>query len=254
MKPVLAIARRELDHYFATPVGWISVCGFLLMQGFFFALMVTQFSIEATNANFNPYGQDLNINEYLLPGFFGNWSVVLLFICPAVAMSLFSEDVRQKSFELLLSSPISSMEIVLGKFLGALGFLAVMFACTLHFVAILFWLGAPDPGVIAACYGTMFMVAACFVAVGMFFSSWTTSQVVAFVLSFGGLLCLWVLSWTDAIATGTLGEVLSNLSVLSHMEQPMKGLLHSKDLVYFVSFIGFFLFATQQRVEATRWR
>ena len=135
MKGIYAIARRELDSYFATPVGWLCLCGFVAITGFFFALMVTDYTLQSTQQAMNPYMADqLNVNEYLLPAFFGNWAVILLFLCPAISMRIFSEDYKQRSFELLLSSPVSSTEIVLGKYLGALGFLAVVFFGTTHHI------------------------------------------------------------------------------------------------------------------------
>ncbi len=251
MNAIRAIAQREASAFFSTPVGWICLCSFIVVTGFFFAVELTNFSVQSSQSM--GYGGDLNINEAFLPYFFGNWAVILLFICPALSMGVFADDMRQRSFELLMAAPVSSFEIVLGKYLGMLGFLAVMFACTLHYVGILYWLSSPDPGVLLSSYAVMFLLAACFMAVGMFVSAHTQSQVVAFVLSFGLLLLLWVLSWTETFTESTLGAVLSTASMLTHLEQLIKGLMHVKDLVYFVSFIAFFVFATQQRIEATRW-
>lgn len=254
MKSVLAIARRELDAYFATPVGWLCLCGFVAVTGFFFALMVAGYAYQSTQMAMNPYAESYSINEYLLPGFFGNIWVIMLLLCPALSMRLFAEDRGQRSFELLLSSPLSSAEIVLGKYLGALGFLVVMLASTLHYVAILYWLGYPDAGVLASSYGALFLLSASFMAVGMFVSSFTTHQVVALVLSFGALLGLWVLSWMDAFADQSWVELITYISMLSHQNDLSKGLLHLKDLVYYGTFIGIFLFSTHQRVEAFRWQ
>ncbi len=255
MKAVLAIARREIDAYFASPLGWVSLSAFLVVTGFMYASILSDFSQQSTTAAFNPYMADqYNLNNWVLPGFFGNWSVILLFIAPAISMRMFSEDMRQRSFELLLSSPVSSGEIVLGKYLGALGFLGLMFGATAHYVLILYWLGTPDPGVLASSYLAVFLLAASFIALGMLASAFTVNQVVAFVTTFGALLVLWVLSWTESILPGTAGTVLSAASMLSHLDQLTKGLLHLEDAAYFAGFIGFFLFATQQRIESMRWR
>lgn len=254
MKTVAAIARRELDAYFATPVGWLCLCGFVLETGFFFALMVTEYNAQAIQAAYNPYMEGLNINDYLLPGLFGNMAVILLLLAPALSMRLFAEDRRQHSLELLLSSPVSSLEVVLGKYLGSLGFITVLLAGTLPSVVILYWLGQPDPGILAASYGGLILLAAAFMAVGMVTSSFTENQVVALVISFGLLLALWIVGWTQDLTSGTFGEVLSYLSVNTHSEELYKGLVHLKDIVYYVTFIGFFIFATQQRVESFRWQ
>lgn len=254
MRSVLAIARRELDQYFATPLGWVFVCGFVLISGFFFALMTTDYSMQATSAAFSPYGESMDVNDWLVAPYFANNAVILLLLCPALSMRLFAEERKQRSLELLLSSPLKSWQIVLGKYLGACGFLTVLLAATLHTVVILFWLGDPDPGIVAANYLGTLLLAASFVAVGMLASSFTENQLIALAISFGLLLGLWVLSWADAIAPDSWGGVLAHVSMLTHMEQLSKGLLHVEDAVYYVTFIGFFLFATWQRVEAWRWQ
>jgi len=236
-------------------MGWLCLCGFVLITGFFFALAITDYSVQASQAGLNPYAADqINVNDWLVQPFFANTAVILLLLCPALSMRLLAEDRRQRSVELLLSSPIGSGQIVLGKYLGALGFLIVLLASTLHFSLILYWLGAPDPGILAANYAGTFLLAASFLAVGLLASAFTESQVVALVTSFGGLLALWILSWSDSLAPASWGGVLAYISVLSHMEQLSQGLVHIEDLTYYLTFIAFFLFATWQRVEAWRWQ
>ena len=121
MGNILAIAKRELRNYFATPVGWLSLCGYILLTGFFFTIFLGFYSEQAATMGFDPYGPaEMNVDEYLVSPFFGNANIILLFLCPALTMRLFSEDRKAKSLELLLTSPISTAEIVLGKYLGAL--------------------------------------------------------------------------------------------------------------------------------------
>ena len=253
MRVILTIASRELRGYFATPVGWLCMTGFAVVTGFFFALMTTDFAAQAATDQFNPYmASQLNLTDWLIQPFFANTAVILLMLCPALSMRLFAEDRRSGALELLLASPISSSQIVTGKYLGSLGFVLAMLGTTLPMTGILYWLGSPDTGVILSAYLATLLLAASFMAVGMLTSAFTTSQVVALVLSFGALLSLWVLSWTSGL--GDLGEAVAAVSMLTHLQQLSKGLLHLKDLVYFVSFIAVFVFATIQRVEAYRWR
>ena len=255
MSAILAIARRELDSYFASPLGWIALCGFVFITGFFFTFFLLQFNQYAVSAAYDPYGGGaLDINEALLPMLFGNWAVVLMLMCPAVSMRIFSDDVRQKSFELLLSSPVGSGAIVLGKFLGAMGFLAVTFAATLYQPAVLYWLGDPDPGVLTGSYLSMMLYAACCIAVGMLMSSFTQSQIIAFMVSFATILVLYLLPWVVEGASADWVVALGELGMGAHIEAMAKGLVHTQDLVYFATFIGVCLFATQQRVESFRWR
>ncbi len=255
LRTVAAIARREVDGYFATPLGWLALCGFVVVTGFFFVFSVAEFNDYAVQAAYTPYmAEQLTVNDVLLPMIFGNWAVILLLMCPAISMRIFSEDLRQRSFELLLASPVSSGAIVAGKYLGALGFMAVLFASTLYQPAVLYWLGAPDPGVVAGNYAAMFLLSASCLAVGMLASAFTDSQIIAFMVSFATLLVLYLLGWVGELSSGVALEALGQVSMLSHLDQLMKGLLHLEDAVYFATFVGFFLFATQQRVESFRWR
>ena len=182
MRSVLAIAQREVIAFFATPVGWLCLTAFAAISGFFFAMMATEFSVQATTAAYNPYvAEQINLNDWLVQPFFANTSVVLLMLSPALSMRLFAEDRANKSLELLLSSPVTSGQIVLGKFLGALGFVSVMLASTLPLTAMLYWLGTPDTGILLSCYLSAFLLSASFLSVGLLTSAMTENQIVALV-------------------------------------------------------------------------
>ncbi len=255
LQTVAVIARRELDSYFANPLGWVALCGFVVITGFFFVFSIVEFNDVAVQSTGNPYmAEQITINDVLLPMIFGNWAVVLLLMCPAISMRTFSEDLRQRSFELLLASPATSGAIVLGKYIGALGFMTVLFASTLYQPAVLYWLGTPDPGIVAGSYAAMFLLAASCLAVGGLASAFTDSQIIAFMVSFAALLVLYLMGWVGEMASADLLSHIAEVSMLSHLDQLMKGLLHVEDMVYFMTFVGFFLFATQQRVESFRWR
>jgi ABC-2 type transport system permease protein len=253
MRNVFFIARREMEATFASPIGWLALCAFLVITGFFFASMVGFFALQTTEVGMSPY-QDIDLSEYLVAPFFSNTGVILLMLCPALSMRLFAEDRRQRSLELLLTSPVRTSEIVLGKYLGGLGFVVVMLLATAHYPLILWWLGDPDLGVVLSSYLALFLMVGAFMSVGLLTSAFTESQMVALVISFVLLLLFWVASWADSSTAGTMGKVLSYVSMLSHMDQLGKGLIHVQDLVYYASFIAVALFATHQRVEAFRWR
>ncbi|MFZ5476378.1 MAG: ABC transporter permease [Myxococcota bacterium] len=255
MRAIVAIARRETAAYFTTPIGWICLCAFVVITGFFFFAMLLAYSDASAQAAFSPYGDQINVDEWIVQPLFGNMGVIALLMSPALTMRLIAEDRRQRVMELLLTSPISSAEIVLGKFLGALGFGAVLAAATLHYAAILFWLGKPDVGIFTCNYVAFLLLLGTFFAVGLFASSLTENQIVALVVAFAFNLMIWVLGWVATGAgDGPLKAAIEGASMLTHVEQLGKGLLHVEDVVYFVTFIGFFLFATTQRVEALRWR
>ena len=248
MKFILAIAKRELDDYFQTIVGWLTLLGFVGITGLVFGLLIT----DATDPAY--FGQEIDINEMLLPAFFNVLSVILLLLSPAISMRIFSEDYQQGSFPLLLSSPITSGQIVLGKFCGTLGYLAISFLATLHCVALLFWLGEPSTSILILNYLALFLCTASFLAIGLFVSSTTKNQLVSLSLSFTALLSLWFLgSLGDQYSEG-LKLFFAQASPLPHLEALSKGLVNLQDLSYFILVTGFFLYLSRQKIESLRWQ
>jgi len=253
MRNILAIAQRELRHYFTTPTGWLALCAFLVVTGFFFVLEVRWFALESMDTAYNPYREPLDLGAHLLAPFYGEISLIMLMICPALSMRLFAEDRRQRSFELLLTSPVSTTEIVLGKYLGGMSFAGLMVLATGHYALLLIWVGAPDLGVLAGAYLNMLLLTGAFMAVGLLTSAMTENQVVALVLALVGLLLFWALAAVGMMGSGPWTEALSAASLFTHAEPLGRGVLRLQDLAYYGSFIGFFLFATHQRVESMRW-
>lgn len=254
MSGALAIARREFAAYFQAPMGWVVLTAFLILSGFFFATMVGYYSYESLELAASPWTtQEMNVNDYLVAPFFMQCGVILLFVCPAVTMRLLAEDRATGAFELLLTSPVSTAGIVAGKYLGAMGYVTVLLAGTLPGMAIVWWLGDPDAGAMASGYLAIWLMAGAFVSVGLLTSAFTRSQAIALVAGFALLLIFWVMTWADPSTGDGMGAVIAALSMLNHLENLTRGLLHLKDIVYYVSFIGFFLFATWQRVESERW-
>jgi ABC-2 type transport system permease protein len=253
MNNSLTIARRELRHTFSTPIGWIALCAFLLITGFFFVLEVRWYAMESMDSAFNPMREPMDLGAHLVAPFFGEVSLLLLMICPALTMRSFAEDRRQRSLELLLTSPLSTTEIVLGKYLGALAFAGVLVLCTAHYPLLLLWIGRPDPGVILSSYLSLFLLVGAFLAVGLLASAMTESQVIALVVTLVALLGFWVLAAVGMIGDGPVTDAIADASLFSHAEKLGEGILRLRDLVYFASFVGVFLFATHQRVESLRW-
>jgi len=249
---VLHIAAREFRATFGNPVGWLVLCAFLLLTGVFWYAQLDFYVTESANLVFNPYGApSMTLAGYLLGPFFGNTLVVVLMVMPAVTMRLFAEEIRGRTLELLLTSPVSTLEIVLGKFLGALLFVVLMLAATAYApLSLLAWTDTLDWGVVGGGYLALLLVSAALLSLGMFASSITNSQMVALVLGFSGSLALYVLSWlgdgSDAWQT--------QLSVGAHVEDLLRGALRLSDLTYYAAFVSFFLFATHQRLESFRWK
>lgn len=252
----LSIARRETSALFNTPVGWIALTAFTFIGGFFFTALLIGYFGAYQESVLNPMQADqLSVNEWLIQPLFSNLGLIALFILPAVTMRLIAEDRRQRSIELLLTSPVGSFQIALGKFLGGMGFALVMAATTLPFTWFLYAAGDPDTGVVISNYVGFILLCATIVAMGTFCSAMTENQIVAFMMAFAGGLFLWISNWVvQGMDDSPIKTSIDYLSMLKHADSMGKGLLHSQDVIYFLSFIGFFLFATSQRVEALRWR
>lgn len=248
---VLHIAGRELRSTFSTAVGWLVLCGFLLLIGVFWTVGVQMYITESANLVYNPYGAaTMTVNNYLLAPFFENNVLFLLMVIPAISMRLFSEELRGRTMELLLTSPVSTLEIVLGKFLGGLGFIGVVVACTIYAPLSLELWTTIEWGVIASGYLGVMLLSGAILAMGMLCSALTSNQIVAFMLSFSAALALYVVGWLDDAPDSWAGQ----LSVGNHLADLLRGAIRLSDITYYLAFTAFFIFATHQRVETWRVR
>jgi ABC-2 type transport system permease protein len=206
--------------------------------------------------------QSLNVNERMIRPLFQNALVLLLFFLPMITMRTYAEEKRSGTIELLLTSPITDVEILVGKFLGALSLYSAMLAVTLVYLLVLFAFGTPEWKPIATAYLGLLLFGGCFVSVGMLVSSFTKNQIVAGMMTFVVFLLLWVIDWLASSATGLFGasagpvveEVLNYLSITQHFDDFGKGIVDTKHLIFYVSFITFGLFLTARSVDSERWR
>jgi ABC-2 type transport system permease protein len=180
--------------------------------------------------------------------------VVLVILVPMITMRSFAEEKRAGTYELLLTSPVATWEIVLGKFFGAVCFICVMVGLTATYGAILAAYGNPEFGIMAAGYIGLFLLSVTFVTIGLFASSLTENQIIAAVTALVMLLLLYVISWPADTAGETFGGILRYASVTEHFAQMVKGVIDTKSLIYFASMIVGWLFLTQRSVESIRWR
>jgi ABC-2 type transport system permease protein len=179
---------------------------------------------------------------------------MMLFLLPAITMRTYAEEKRSGTIELLLTSPITDTEIILGKFLGAMGLYASMLAVTLIHIGLLFWFGNPEWKPIASAYLGLLLMGGCFVSVGLLISSLTKNQIVAGVVTFAVFLMLWVINWIGVFVGPTAQAILSHLSITDHFDDFSRGVIDTKHLVYYVSFISLGLFLTAKSVDSERWR
>lgn len=253
MGNILAITRKEFRSYFASPIAYVVIGMFALVYGFMFDAVLGYFLRNSQQMGAMG-GGGMNINQMIVRPLFGNVSVILLILVPMITMRSFSEEKATGTIELLLTSPITDWQLVLGKFFGAMSLVATMLLITLVDVAILFVYGNPEWRLIGSAYLGFLLMTGCFVALGLFVSSMTKSQVVAAVATFSTFLLLWVLNWMADAGGPTVNAIIRALSITDHLDDFTKGVIDTKHLVYYVSFISFGLFLTAKSVDAERWR
>ena len=252
MRNVLAIADKELRSYFASPIAYILIGFFLLPFGVFFYLYLNNFVKQSLQMA--QYGGAMNINQQVIRYVLQNASVIILFIMPMITMRTYSEEKRSGSIELLLTSPVTDLEIILGKFFGALGLYVAILAVTLLYIAVLFVYGNPEWRPIVAAYLGLLLMGGAFIAIGLLISSTTNNQIVAGVITFVGFLLFWIIGWFADTAGPTVGPITSWLSITEHFDDFSKGIIDTKHVLYYLSLITFGLFLTAKTVDMERWR
>ena len=254
MTNVLAIAQKELRSYFASPIAYIVIGMWALLYGYFYASLLQFFVRQSMQMSQFGGQQPVNINEQMIRLLFQNVTILVLFLMPGITMRSYSEEKRSGTIELLLTSPVTDWQIILGKFFGALALYAVMLAVTLIHIGVLFIYGNPEWKPIATTYLGLLLFGGCFISVGLLISSLTKNQIVAFTASFGVFLLLWIIDWMGSFAGPTVNSLLTYLSVIGHLEDFTKGVLDTTHLIYYLSFITFGLFLTAKSVDSERWR
>ncbi len=269
MRTTLAIARKELSIYFTTPLAYFF---FFIMAGaaaFFFVVGLQTFKQVQDMARAVTWARLVQVQpgaeafKNLTDGVVLQlWNVILiitLFAAPFLSMRLFAEERRHKTFELLMTSPVRPVEIVLGKYLGGLGVITATLGITIVFPLVLTLFGSSESGralewstVLMGYFGLLLWGATC-MALGMFFSSLTESQMLAAFLTFAVLLLWWLLNSLAQSTEEPLRSVINHLSFNSQLQELMRGVLDLKALVFFGSVISFSLVLTHRAVEAQRW-
>jgi ABC-2 type transport system permease protein len=252
MRNVLAIADKELRSYFASPIAYILIGFFLLPFGVFFYLYLATFVKQSLQMA--QFGGAMNNNQQVIRYVLQNASVIILFIMPMLTMRTYSEEKRSGSIELLLTSPVTDLEIILGKFFGTLGVYVAMLAVTLLYMGLLFVYGNPEWRPLVAGYLGLLLMGGAFIAIGLLISSTTNNQIVAGVVTFVVFLLFWIIGWFADTAGPTMGPITSWLSITEHFDDFSKGIIDTKHVLYYLSLITFGLFLTAKSVDTERWR
>lgn len=254
MRNILAIAGKEIRGYFSSPIAYIVIGFYALLFGYFYWVMLTLFERQSMQVTMQMGGGGMNINQMLVAPVFMNAEVILLFILPLITMRTYSEEKRSGTIELLLTSPLTDWQIILGKFLGAMALFSAMLAITTIHVGLLFIFGNPEWKQVVTTYVGMLLMGGCFISLGLFISSLTKNQIVAAMVTFAVFLLFWVINWAGSFVGTTTQAVLAHLSIIDHFDDFAKGIIDTKHLVYYLSFITFGLFLTAKSVDSERWR
>jgi ABC-2 type transport system permease protein len=199
-------------------------------------------------------GGKFNVNEQMISGLLQNAAVIILFVMPMITMRTYAEEKRSGTIELLLTAPLTDFQIIMGKFAGAMALYAAMLAVTAIHMAVLFAFGNPEWVPIVTGYLGLLLMGGCFVSVGLLISSLTKNQIVAGMVTFAVFLMLWVINWIASFSGPTGQAVLNYLSITDHLDDFTKGIIDTKHLVYYLSFITLGLFLTMRSVDTERWR
>jgi ABC-2 type transport system permease protein len=252
------IARKELKGYFVAPIGYIILSLFAVLAGWFFFGHVRRFNDLV--AYYSMVQQpdvlnQINLNRFVVVKFFQELLMLLTIFLPAVTMRLFAEEKRQKTMELLFTSPVTTTEIVLGKYLSVLLFFLIMMLITLPYPVILFVFGRPGPDIlpIITGYTGIFLVGASVLAAGTFASSITENQIIAFIVGVT-IAALFTSLGGPASLQGSIGPFLSTLSLKENFTGFANAVIDTRPLVFYASFIFLWLFITQRVIEGLKLR
>jgi len=257
MRNVLAIIERELRAYFSSPIAYVVLTIFALLSGIFFTLILGQVLEFAFTSSLR--AQQLGPQPIDMPGlisrsFLQTLSVILLFMVPMITMGLFSEEKRRGTIELLLTAPLTDFQVVMGKFLAAVSFFAILLLSTWIPMASLYLYGAPASGPILTAYLGLLLYGLSLLAIGVFISTLTENQIIAGVITFGVTMFLWISAALVNRLGSTAKAVFTYLSVLSHLEDFVKGVLATSHIIYYLSLTLVALFLTYRSVDSLRWR
>jgi ABC-2 type transport system permease protein len=237
MQNILAIFKKEFKAYFLSPIAYVfitvylMVTNFLFFQGFFI------------------------VNQAEMRSYFGLLPWIFLFFVPAITMRSWAEEKKAKTLELLLTWPITDVEVVVGKFLASFAFLTIVILLSLTVPITIFVLGNPDPGPIIGGYVGAILMGGAYLGIGLWVSSLTENQIVAFIIGVVVTFILFIIGnpFVTMVAPSPLVPVLTYLGLGNHFESVGRGVIDTRDVVYYLSVIGFFLFLNVRSIESRKW-
>jgi len=233
----ITFAQRELKSFFNSAVAYVILALFLLISGWFFGSSL--FLIGQADMR--------ELFSIIIP-------ITFLFFVPALPMRLIAEEKKSGTLELLVTMPVRDVEIVLGKFLATYGLLAVALLLTFAYPLTLSWLGDPDGGALIGGYVGLLLMGGAYLAIGMFTSGLTQNQIVAFITGFVIILAFYMFDKVLVFFPASVASILQYLSVTYHFENLARGVLDSRDIVYYLTLMALFLFLSVRTLESRRWK
>ena len=254
MKNILLICQKELKSYFASPIAYAVMAIFGLIFGWVFFNASRDFIRFSFQSQMMGGGGATNVNDQIVRPLLGFAGTIALFLIPMITMRLFAEEKRTGTIELLLTSPIKDIEIILGKWLGAVALFVCVLGMSMINIAMLFAWGKPDLKPVLVAYLGLLLQGATLLAIGALISTMTRNQIIAGIATFFVSLLLWLLSWSTAFDSTWISSLLNYMSIVTHFENFGKGVIDSKDVVFYLSMMFFSLFLTSRSLESLRWR
>ena len=234
--PAIILCKKELKSYFDSPIAYIIITIFLLISGWFF------------------FSDLFLVNQATLRNLFGIILFIFMFFIPAITMRLLSEEKKSGTIEILLTLPVKDHQIILGKFLAGMFLISLAVILTLVYAFTLSGLGNLDFGSVVSGYLGLILLGATYLSIGIFTSSLTQNQIVAFIISFMIIFVLYLLDNVLIFMPGFLASVLEYLSVNYHFSNISRGVIDSRDVIYYLSLIFFFLFLAVRVLSSRKWR
>ena len=254
MRNMWVICQKELRSYFVSPIAYILIIIYAAIFGFFFWNLVGLFIYYSMESQMRGEMFPMNINDQVIRQLFGNINVINLLIIPLMTMRLFAEEKRNGSIELLATSPVRDGEVILGKWLASVILYAAMLVFTCLNFLFLFRYGNPDWRPMAVSFLGVMLQAAALLAIGTFISTLTKNQIIAGAVTFAVCLLIFVFGWVGEYQYSTWAQVMTYMSTTTHMQSFLKGVIDTKDAVYYVSVMFLGLFLTARSLESLRWR
>jgi ABC-2 type transport system permease protein len=233
---VAVFCKKELRSFFDSPIAYIVITIFLLISGWFF------------------FNDLFLVNQASMRNLFGIVPFIFMFFVPAITMRQISEEKKSGTIELLVTLPVKDYQIILGKFMAGLILICAALVLTWVYVLVLSGLGNLDIGAVVAGYVGLVFLGAAYLSIGMFTSSLTQNQIVAFITGFVIIFALYMADKVLMFVPGFLASVLEYLSVGYHFSNISRGVIDSRDVIYYLSLIFFFLFLAVRTLESRKWR